>query len=442
MIDQFNTEEISECDGYLLLSSGNPRAASEVFARAFAANPWQSLWREQQIAALLVAGLMEEALLVVDRDLAERPGRPWLVRLRASVLLAMDDHAGARDLLTEIWRVAPDDDTAALLAESLLAGEEPALALEVLAAARVRDGLDPRLPLIESLAWSMLADWEAAARSLMRARSLGASASRLTEVSQLVGQQADQALVKGQLPLVAVRSLFDAYAGEFEVRLTGPLRYVAPQEVAGLVARAQGKHRAVTIELGCGTGLTGRLLRPLASELTGVDISPEMLSIARAAKVYDRLVLAEAVAWLQEQPEATAETIVAADVLVYVGDLCPLFAAVARCLREGGLFVVTAEKPGSTPQARSWSHTYGQESPGMTQPVTGFVLTEARRFAHSEAYLRETASTFGFVVDTLACFTPRWDRGLPVAGWLGLFRRFRTDAPSQSGHGLTDTTQL
>jgi predicted TPR repeat methyltransferase len=47
--------------------------------------------------------------------------------------------------------------------------------------------------------------------------------------------------------------------------------------------------RCVALDAGCGTGLCGPLLRPYASELTGVDLSAGMLDRARPRQVYDHL---------------------------------------------------------------------------------------------------------------------------------------------------------
>jgi predicted TPR repeat methyltransferase len=53
------------------------------------------------------------------------------------------------------------------------------------------------------------------------------------------------------------------------------------------------------LDLGCGTGLVRSLLRPLARTLTGVDISSNMLKIARQRRVYDKLVCNELIAFLK-----------------------------------------------------------------------------------------------------------------------------------------------
>ncbi len=48
------------------------------------------------------------------------------------------------------------------------------------------------------------------------------------------------------------------------------------------------------VDLGCGTGRTGAWLRSRGiSSIDGVDLTPEMLAVARSREVYDRLVEAD-----------------------------------------------------------------------------------------------------------------------------------------------------
>jgi predicted TPR repeat methyltransferase len=112
-------------------------------------------------------------------------------------------------------------------------------------------------------------------------------------------------------------------------------------------------------DLGCGTGLMGPLLRPLAARLEGVDLSKLMCQKARDRGCYDEVEDGEIVAWLdgrakqQQQQQGGSSSgvsgsgssgsgggggfdlLVAADVLVYIGDLGALFAAAAAASEPG-----------------------------------------------------------------------------------------------------------
>jgi predicted TPR repeat methyltransferase len=113
----------------------------------------------------------------------------------------------------------------------------------------------------------------------------------------------------------------------------------------------------------------GEALSDRVDHLTGVDLSPAMIEKARERRVYDRLIVGDAAAALKREPPAAFDLIVAADSLVYVGDLAPLFAAVATALTADGLIAFSLE----------------------TIEGEDFALGASMRFAHSRAYVEATA---------------------------------------------------
>jgi predicted TPR repeat methyltransferase len=172
------------------------------------------------------------------------------------------------------------------------------------------------------------------------------------------------------LPAAYVARLFDQYAPRFEAHLTGVLGYRAPALIAeALSAVAPGRRFASALDIGCGDGLMGEALRDRVDHLTGVDLSPAMIAKARERGVYDALLVGDATALLARQPPAAFDLVVAADSLVYIGELAPLFAAVADALTADGLAVFSVE----------------------TSEDEGFGLAASMRFAHSRAYVEATA---------------------------------------------------
>ena len=130
-----------------------------------------------------------------------------------------------------------------------------------------------------------------------------------------------------------VRRAFDEFAHGFDESLAG-LGYRAPQ----LVTTAPGcqpealRTAPAILDAGCGTGLCGPLLRPLASRLDGVDLSEKMVELAAERGGYDELIVGELCEVLRSRPR-TYDAIVSADTLVYFGDLAEPLAAAAGCLR-------------------------------------------------------------------------------------------------------------
>ena len=74
------------------------------------------------------------------------------------------------------------------------------------------------------------------------------------------------------------------------------------------------------LDIGCGTGLCGPLLRPYASRFVGVDLSGGMLDHSRGKERLYRSVQSELTEFLLHQHHAF-DVIVSADTLVYFGDL-------------------------------------------------------------------------------------------------------------------------
>jgi predicted TPR repeat methyltransferase len=130
------------------------------------------------------------------------------------------------------------------------------------------------------------------------------------------------------------------------------------------------------LDLGCGTGLCGPLLRPLVRRLQGLDLSQPMLERAAALGVYDRLHQGELVEHLLAT-EARHDLLLAADVFIYVGALEAVFDAVMRVLRPGGVFCFSVE---------------------LADDERPVALTAEMRYAHAPAYLHALAHRHGLRV--------------------------------------------
>ena len=78
-----------------------------------------------------------------------------------------------------------------------------------------------------------------------------------------------------------------------------------PQRIEDGIKAVIGERGELNVlDLGCGSGLAGVMIKPRAADLTGVDLSPEMIELARARNIYDRLEVAEITAWLGQDRQA------------------------------------------------------------------------------------------------------------------------------------------
>jgi len=191
-----------------------------------------------------------------------------------------------------------------------------------------------------------------------------------------------------------IRHLFDQFSADYDERMIGQLGYGAPQilrNLAELIGLAQGE--ALTIlDLGCGTGLSGAAFFDLAARLDGIDLSPAMVEKAKARGFYDDVRVGD----IETLDAARSyDLVLAADTLVYLGALSPVFAAAAKALGEGGVFLFTVER----------------------KDGEGFALGPKRRWQHSETYLRDEAAKAGFEVTGFLECSPRSEAGQPVEGF-------------------------
>jgi predicted TPR repeat methyltransferase len=204
------------------------------------------------------------------------------------------------------------------------------------------------------------------------------------------------------LPQAYVARLFDDYAPRFDAHLTSSLAYRAPALIAdALDSAAPGRRFAHALDIGCGTGLMGQAVRGRVDHLTGVDLSPGMIAKARERGLYDALEVGDATAFLNRQPQSAFDLILAADSLVYMGDLEPVFAATAMALNSGGLIAFSLE---------SWESD-------------GFRLGASMRFAHGRAYVERTAAAVGLRPIRVEDASTRREAGREAPGLVCVFAR-------------------
>jgi SAM-dependent methyltransferase len=97
-------------------------------------------------------------------------------------------------------------------------------------------------------------------------------------------------------------------------------------------------------DLGCGTGRTGAWLKEHGvAAIDGVDLTPEMLELARRRGAHDRLLEAD-VADTGLPPEAY-DLVISSLVDEHLADLRPLYAEAWRVARPGATFVLVGFHP-------------------------------------------------------------------------------------------------
>ncbi len=228
-------------------------------------------------------------------------------------------------------------------------------------------------------------------------------ASHLHPDNEMIGYilaAIQQKHASSKAPAAYVKDLFNQYAPYFDKHLD-VLGYKVPQLLFEAVKSVIGDLPVplTVLDLGCGTGMSGAKFSTIANRLIGVDISEKMLEIARKKGVYTDLKLESIEEALTKLSHV--DIIIAADTLVYFGDLGDIFAKCIKVLNRGGIFAFTIE---------------------LTE-VYPYVLQRSARFAHSNRYIKELALQNDFVVLQSDKVVLRKQDSFSIEGGLFVFKR-------------------
>ncbi len=140
---------------------------------------------------------------------------------------------------------------------------------------------------------------------------------------------------------------YDAIAEQYQRSKDSALRRCIEQPT--FFALAGDVKGLRVLDLACGDGFYSRELAARGARVTGVDVSPAMIRLARAAEAKARQGVEYVCADAASLPElGLFDLVTAAYLLHYAADLSNLQAmcvGIARCLREGGRFVTINENP-------------------------------------------------------------------------------------------------
>ncbi len=203
-----------------------------------------------------------------------------------------------------------------------------------------------------------------------------------------------------------LQNIFDVFAPDFENVLTS-LDYRTPQQINGFLKEFYGENprkKMRILDAGCGTGLCGKFLKKYAGffSLDGVDLSSEMLKIAKGKKLYNRLFCQEINNFLSRKEKAY-ELIVSADVFTYFGSLDSLFENLFSALKKSGriIFSVTANE----------------------QNNDDYFLHISGRFQHHENYIKRLLKINGFILEKQEKTKLRTEGKQDVWGYIFAARR-------------------
>ena len=144
------------------------------------------------------------------------------------------------------------------------------------------------------------------------------------------------------------------------------------------------------------------------AHLVGIDMSDPMLAQARQKNIYDELICGDLLDYLTSHPQS-CDIIASAATLIHFGDLDPVFAAAARCLREA-----------------DYSHSHCSPMTTIRKPsAVGTLngLAQGGCFRHGDGYVTRTAAKHGFSVALLRREAHEFVRKAPLPGTVAVLRR-------------------
>lgn len=214
---------------------------------------------------------------------------------------------------------------------------------------------------------------------------------------------AAQGQVSPEVSAAYIEAVYNSNADAFEERLVGKLNYNAPNLIADTLSQLPQQLTAPVLvgDIGCGTGLMGEALKAHWPDcvLEGCDLALGMLKLAKRKRLYKSLKRSDAKAWLESRAD-TFNLITAADVLIYIGEVGPLFKAVAQALQSNGLFAFTVE--------------LGNDD---------LILQANGRYQHGHNYLAKALAGAGLVEDSSQEFNLRQENNQWIKGLLVIARK-------------------
>ena len=370
---------------------GRWRDALDALDRALALEPNDVDAESHRGIALAALGRHADALASHERVLAIAPARVANRLRHAQALIALGRHAAALDDCDEVLRRQPQHAEAHFERGQVLQFLERHD--EALAAHEQALAFEPTLGAAWSQRGSILRDLhrlDEAAVSFEQAIANGAD----PELNRYFLASVTGRSTPAAAPAAYVEPFFDEYADAFERHLVDDLHYEAHTTLVHGLHGLEAKRYPAALDLGCGTGLCGPLVAPIADAVDGVDLSRNMLERARRIGVYRDLGHAEIAEHLQRTAVRYA-LVLAADVFIYIGDLEAVFGGMRRVLDRGGIACFSVE---------------------VADDDRMFQLLPSLRYAHSERYLRELAARHAFVARQFLRRPLREDQRRPVPG--------------------------
>lgn len=186
------------------------------------------------------------------------------------------------------------------------------------------------------------------------------------------------------------KQLFDAFAAQYD----STIAKLNPKIISKF-KEIYGHLQGHILDLGCGTGLAAAALKNDKNSFDGVDISANMLAVAREKKLYDTLFQEDITSFLRNDlPARSYDLVLAFDVFCYLGNLQEVLS-----LLKGNKICFSVE---SADENRH----------------ENYYLTPNGRYKHKESYVQTLLKACGFMKIDAYPLVLRTENGENVNGIL------------------------
>ncbi len=144
----------------------------------------------------------------------------------------------------------------------------------------------------------------------------------------------------GDRILAYSQKLYDIFASEYD----NDMQKIDSAVIDTAGEMIQDKKFKKVLDFACGTGSFGKKLKQNFKSLFGVDISQNMLDIAKMTGAYDELICSSGLAYFNASKD-TFDLIAALELTGYLDNLSDLFQGVKSHLTPDGLFIFSVEYP-------------------------------------------------------------------------------------------------
>ena len=332
--------------GNTYLHLADVQAARKYYALALAQEPYYIEAMYNMAMTYESTGDKREVKRRLQTILEIHPKNLRAMRKIADIMMDEHNYYGAEQILNMTTQVAPDHaPTWSKIADCLIQQDEYSSAITV---------LERTLNLEEtSYTWIQLGVVQ---RELQSQNTLPVSNEDIAySFQQALRLNPDSGkaqyllnMIEGVTPQRApsdyVTGLFDFYAPKFEEHLVDILGYQTPQKLKEfLFEHTSARHFPNIFDLGCGTGLMGSIMHPHCEAIFGLDLSSRMIQEAKKKNIYTEL-FQEDIFSLSELNIPKMNLVIAADVLVYIGNLEPLFSALPPTMNDGAYLLFSVEE--------------------------------------------------------------------------------------------------